>query len=380
MKPIDNSRPPAQGPRDLRRRNLLSRRNILGIAGALGAATPLGLMKAARAFPGLAGVAAPTSLGSIPICRASDTSAADPKGAPVHIRFAYNGTGICTAAVPVALHRGYFANHNLDVEFLQLAGSTDQMLQALANDKADVGASMLLNWLKPLEQGIDIKLTTGLHGGCTRLFAAKASGITDITKLRGGTIGVSSISGTPRNFFAILLADNGIDPETEVQWREFPADLLGTALQRGEVQAVADSDPAAWLTQQRSNGGLVEIASNLSGDYANLSCCTLGVRTSLWTKDPSAVIALTNAVRDASIHVAANPDDAAEIFSKYTPKVPVADLATMLRSHTHGHHPSGEALRREVIKITGDLKRASIIKPSTDPVKLANRVVVDVSG
>jgi NitT/TauT family transport system substrate-binding protein len=254
------------------------------------------------------------------------------------------------------------------------------MLQALANDKADVGASMLLNWLKPLEQGIDIKLTTGLHGGCTRLFANKTSGITDITKLKGGTIGVSSISGTPRNFFAILLADNGIDPETEVQWREFPADLLGTALQRGEVQAVADSDPAAWLTQQRSNGALVEIASNLTGDYANLSCCTLGVRTSLWTKDPSAVAALTNAIRDASIHVAANPDDAAEVFAQYTPKVPVADLATMLRSHTHGHHPSGEALRREVIKITSDLKRASIIKPGTDPVKLANRVVVDVAG
>jgi NitT/TauT family transport system substrate-binding protein len=337
-------------------------------------------MKAASAFPGLGGAPVPTSLGNIPICRASDTSAADPKGTPVHIRFAYNGTGICTAAVPVALHRGYFANHNLDVEFLQLAGSTDQMLQALANDKADVGASMLLNWLKPLEQGIDIKLTTGLHGGCTRLFANKISGITDITKLKGGTIGVSSISGTPRNFFAILLADNGIDPETEVQWREFPADLLGTALQRGEVQAVADSDPAAWLTQQRSNGELVEIASNLSGDYANLSCCTLGVRTSLWTKDRSAVAALTNAVRDASIHVAANPDDAAEIFSKYTPKVPVADLATMLRSHTHSHHPSGEALRQEVIKITSDLKRASIIKPSTDPVKLADRVVVDVAS
>jgi NitT/TauT family transport system substrate-binding protein len=280
----------------------------------------------------------------------------------------------------VALHRGYFTKHNLDVEFVQLAGSTDQMLQALATDKADVGASMLLNWLKPLEQGIDVKLTTGLHGGCTRLFAGRTSGITDITKLKGRTIGVSSISGTPRNFFAILLSDNGLNPETDVQWREFPADLLPTALQRGEVQAIADSDPAAWLAQQRSNGELVEIASNLSGDYADLSCCTLGVRASLWSKDPAAVAALTNAIRDAAIHVAVNPDDAAEIFSKYTPKVPVADLATMLRSHTHGHHPAGEALRREVIKITSDLKRASIIKPGTDPVKLANRVVVDIAG
>ena len=76
--------------------------------------------------------------------------------------------------------------------------------------------------------------------------------------------------------------------------------------------------------------------------------------------------------------MATQSGDAAEVFSQYTPKVPVADLAAMLRSHTHDHHPSGGQLRREVIQIATDLKRAAIIKPSTDPVKLANRVVVDV--
>jgi NitT/TauT family transport system substrate-binding protein len=356
----------------------LSRRSILGVAGVLGAAAPFGLLKAANAFPGLAARPVFDPLTDAPICRASDTPALD--GPPRQIRFAYNGTGICTAAVPVAQHRGYFTKHNLEVEFVKLAGSTDQMLQALATDKADVGASMLLNWLKPLEQGIDVKLTTGLHGGCTRLFAGTNSGFTDITKLKGQTIGVSSISGSPRNFFAILLSQTGINPETEVQWREFPADLLPIALQRGEIQAIADSDPTAWLTQQRSNGELVEIASNLSGEYATLSCCTLGVRSALWSKDPAAVAALTNAIRDASVHVANQPDDAAEVFSQYAPKVGVADLATMLRSHTHGHHPLGDTLRQEVIKITSDLKHASIIKPGTDPVKLANRVVVDIAG
>ncbi|MDH2384351.1 ABC transporter substrate-binding protein [Bradyrhizobium sp. CER78] len=358
---------------------LPSRRTLLGLAGLVGLAAPLGAMQAARALPALSLGPAADPLSKAPICRVANSDEA-PKGSARHIRFAYNGTGICTAAVPVALHRGYFARHNLDVEFLQLAGSTDQMLQSLATDKADAGSSMLLNWLKPLEQGIDVKLTTGLHGGCTRLFVRNESGFKDITDLKGKTIGVSSISGPPRNFFAILLSDNGLDPQSDVQWREFPADLQLTALQRGEIQAIADSDPNAWLTERRANGDLVEIASNLSGDYANLSCCTLGVRSSLWASDPAAVKALTLAVREAAHHVAEHPDDAAEIFSKYTPKVAVADLATMLRSHTHGHHPAGADLRREVVKITSDLKRATIIKSSTDPAKLANRVVVDVDA
>jgi NitT/TauT family transport system substrate-binding protein len=360
---------------DERERQQLSRRRILGAAGALGATAPFAWLNSAHAFPGNRGVLNSRGAAVHPV---SDTKVIS--GPPRQVRFAYNGTGICTAAVPVALDRGYFAKHNLDVEFLKLAGNTDQMLQALATDKADVGASMLLNWLKPLEQGIDVKLTTGLHGGCTRLLAGKESGYGDIVSLKGKTIGVSSISGSPRHFFAILLSKNGINPDTDVQWREFPADLLPVALKRGDVQAIADSDPMAWLSLKRSNGELVEISSNLSGEYATLTCCTLGVRSELWSKDPALVAALTNAIREAAVHVATQPDDAAAVFSKYAPSVPVADLAAMLRSHTHDRHPIGDDLRREVIKIISDLKQASIIKPGTDPVKLANRVVVDPRG
>jgi NitT/TauT family transport system substrate-binding protein len=309
------------------------------------------------------------------VARAADAPGATNR----HLRFAYNGTGICTAAIPVALHRGFYAKHGLDVEFVALAGTTDQMLQSLATDKADAGGSMLLNWIKPLESGFDVKLTTGLHGGCTRLMVNRSSGFTDITHLKGKTIGVSSLSGSPRHFFAILLARHGISPDTDVQWREFPGDLLPVALQRGELQAIADSDPAIWLSRLRSNGELVEIASNLSEDYANLSCCSLGVRAELYRQDPGLVAALTSAVREASVYVAANPDDSAEIFSKYTPKVPVDQLAAMLRSQTQGHIPVGTALRDEFIKIASDLRQAGILKPSTDPVKLAQRVIVDVS-
>ncbi|WP_245431009.1 ABC transporter substrate-binding protein [Rhodoplanes roseus] len=302
----------------------------------------------------------------------------DPEGPPRKIRFAYNGTGICTAAVPVALHRGYFSRHNLDVEFVQFAGGTDQMLQALATDKAEAGVSMALNWLKPLEGGFDVKLTTGIHGGCTRLLVHRDAGITDIAQLKGKTIGVSSLSGTPRHYFAVMLADRGINQETDVEWREFPADLLPVALQRGEIAALADSDPAVWLARLRSNGELVEIASNLSGDYANLSCCVLGVRGTLLRADPAASAALTASLLEAATHVAANPTDAAEIFAPYTPKVPVTELAAMLRSHTHDHHPAGEALRKEIVRIVADLKRASVLKGSTDPERFATRVVANV--
>src|ERR1700709_2789194 len=103
--------------RDRSRLEPLSRRKLVGFAGALGAAAPFVLLKAANAFPGFGSTAAANVISDIPICRASESTYADPKGPPRHIRFVYSGTGICTAAVPVALHRGYFGKHNLDVEF-----------------------------------------------------------------------------------------------------------------------------------------------------------------------------------------------------------------------------------------------------------------------
>ncbi len=34
--------------------------------------------------------------------------------------------------------------------------------------QGDAGIGMALRWLKPLEQGFDVKITAGLHGGCLR--------------------------------------------------------------------------------------------------------------------------------------------------------------------------------------------------------------------
>ena len=164
-----------------------------------------------------------------------------------------------------------------------------------------------------------------------------------------------------------------------MQWREYPADLLGTALDRGEIQGLADSDPAIWLTRLRSNGALVEIASNLSEGYAKLSCCTLGLRGALVRNEKPVATAATLAIQEASAYVATNPDDAAAVFSPYTPKVAVSELAAMLRSHTHGHTPTGAALQAEIVQIAGDLRHAGILKPTTDPVRLAHRIVADVA-
>ena len=152
-------------------RPYLSRRTVLGLAGVFGVATPVAMVGAARALTAMKSATLPEEL---PLCRAAMTGERL-SGPPRALTLAWNATSVCTAAAPVAKERGVFAKHNLDVDFINFGGSTEQLLEAIATGKADAGIGMALRWLKPLEQGFDVRITAGVHGGCIRLLGSKAA-------------------------------------------------------------------------------------------------------------------------------------------------------------------------------------------------------------
>ncbi|MBS2887371.1 ABC transporter substrate-binding protein [Klebsiella pneumoniae] len=148
---------------------------------------------------------------------------------PYKIKLAINKSAVCLAPVAVAEQQKIFSKYNLDVEFVNFGSSTDVLLEAIATGKADAGVGMALRWLKALEQGFDVKLTAGTHGGCLNLLTAKDSPFGGLESLKGHTIGVTDMAGPDKNFFAILLKRHGIDPISDVQWKVYPADLLSVA-------------------------------------------------------------------------------------------------------------------------------------------------------
>jgi NitT/TauT family transport system substrate-binding protein len=182
------------------RRRGFSRRSVLSFAGAIGAAAPFGIFGAARAL-----TPPPYIPGEPLICRAA-ASGEELQGAPRQLKLAWNANAACTVAAPVAKERGIFAKHNLDVDFVNFGGSTDQLLEAIATGKADAGLGLALRWLKPLEQGFDVRITAGVHGGCIRLLGSKAVNIDNVESLRGKAIGISDQASPAKNFFSIFLA------------------------------------------------------------------------------------------------------------------------------------------------------------------------------
>jgi NitT/TauT family transport system substrate-binding protein len=349
----------------------VSRRGLLQAAGI---AVPLGLI-GPRVFAGNR-IAVPDSLMAPPICKASASVPITVLPQKRALKLTWNASAICTVGVPVAQQKGYFTKRNLDVDLINFGGSTDQLLEAIATGKADAGVGMALRWLKPLEQGFDVRITTAIHGGCMRLLAAKGSGINSLEHIKGKVVGVNDLGAPDKNFFSIRLAKLGIDPLTEVEWKVFPADLLPVALQKGEIQAFTLGDPLGWVIRDRD--GLAEVATNLDGEYAHRACCVLGVRGSLIRDDKPAAAAVTEAILEAQEFVYANPEEGAAIFAPYAPAAKPEQLAAMLRSHTHGHHPVGADLRAEIALYTDELKAISVIKPGTNSDRFSTKVYADV--
>jgi len=294
------------------------------------------------------------------------------------LTFAWNASAFCLSPVVVAQERGIFERNGLQVDLINYTGSTDQLLESLATAKADAAVGMIHRWLKPLESGFDVKIVGSSHGGCVRLVGVKEAGVTDLQKLKGKTIGVSDIASPGKNFFSILLKKNGIDADRDVSWRQYPADLLDIAVNKGEIQAIADGDPTLYLIEKRNKGRYQELASNLSGEYKDKVCCIVGARGELVRKEKPVVAALVRAIVQASDFVAENPNESARLFAKYSPKVPVEDLQALLGTLTHGHHPVGRNLRDEVEFYARDFRSVGVLKSSTDPARLANHVSVDV--
>lgn len=350
----------------------ISRRSVLLGAASGVIAAPAGAFSL-QAFP-----ARPIGydLSDAPICRTSG-EATPLTGAPRKVKLSWNATSVCSVQVPVAVDYDFFKKQNLDVELVNFSGSTDQLLEAIATGKSDAGVGMALRWLKPLEQGFDVKIVAGTHGGCLRAIAPTKSEISKVTDLKGKVVAIDDQAGPGKNFFSIQLAKAGIDPTKDLEWKQYPANLVRLAVEKGEAQAALASDPLAHAFLK--DGEFKEIGSNLDGVYRNVSCCIVGVRGSLIREEPQVARALTQALLDAAEFSSKNPEKAAKSFLPYAPKIVTEeDIQALIKYHTHDHHPIGAQLKNELKLYADDLKAVSVIKPSTDTTKFADKIYADV--
>src|SRR5213082_238749 len=233
-------------------------------------------------------------------------------------------------------------------------------------------------FLKPIEQGLDVKFTGGIHRGCLRVQAPTKGNIHTVQDLRGKRIGVPGMGTPPFIFANRVLGANGIDPSKEISWRVFPAGELGLALDKGEVDAVADSEPiGSLLLAQEKVKNVADQAAD--APYKDEYCCAVIVNGKFLAANPKAAAAATRALLKGAKWVEANPAAAARLSveKKYLASNP--QLNTVAISHLR-YVPSVSGAETAVNSAAEEMKKAGMLSPTTDIPDLAKRAFAHLDG
>src|SRR5262249_55761815 len=146
-----------------------------------------------------------------------------------HVRIGWIGL-VCEAPLFAAYQNGYFKDEGLDAEMVHT--DWDSFQAGMSFSRFDATHTLMNYMLKPIEQGLDFKITGGVDRGCLRIQAGVDTGIHSIADLRGKRIAVSTMGGPPMIFASRVLANNGIDPRKDVTWLVYPGDLTELALRK----------------------------------------------------------------------------------------------------------------------------------------------------
>ncbi len=291
------------------------------------------------------------------------------------IRVGYIGL-TCEAPIFSAVEKGFFKEEGLEVEMVKCEWANYKDVLALGG--FDITHHLVMYFLKPIEQGLDVKFTAGIHMGCLRVQAATKGNIHSVQDLRGKRIGVPGMGTPPFIFANRVLGANGIDAGKDVTWRVFPAGELGLALDKGEVDAVADSEPIGSLLL--ADGKVRNVADQAAdAPYKDEYCCAVIVNGKFLTANPKAAAAATRALLKGAKWVQTNPAAAARLSveKKYLASSP--ELNTVAISHLR-YVPSVSGADAAVKSAAAEMKVAGMLAPSTDVEDLAKRAFAHLDG
>jgi NitT/TauT family transport system substrate-binding protein len=298
-------------------------------------------------------------------------------GNPTKVRLSWTEFAACHSPIAFALSKGVYAKHDLDIELYYQGASGLTLIQSIATNKTDAGAGLLYDWVKPLEQGLDVKLFAGSHGGCTRLLASKASGVKKLEDLKGKTIVSYDVASPPKHSFQVALAKAGLDPNNDVNWTNVPFDLVGETVGKGQADALAHLDP--WAYAQKKKFDLVEVANTQTGVFEGTVCCVLGVNSTFLNANKDAIRRLAEADIEIHEYASQHPDEVAKWFvDNLNPGFPVEDIHDEIASWALHTHPVGKDLEAQVKRSAEDLALIKVLDPTTVPAELASRVTVDI--
>jgi NitT/TauT family transport system substrate-binding protein len=298
-----------------------------------------------------------------------------PAGASPKIKVAYIGI-TCEAPIFIAAEKGFFADEGVDVELVKT--DWDGLRDGLGLGRFDANHTLIMYLLKPIEQGLDVKITGGIHMGCLRVQAGTKTTIQTAKDLKGKRIGIPTMGSPPFLFASRALASNGLDPKKDVTWLTIAPDVMELALENGQVDAIANSEPIGSILEARNKARtIVDQATDPA--YRDEFCCVSVVSGKLAKNNPGAAAKVTRALLKGAKWVGENPEAAARLSVEKKYLASSAEINIQALSGL-SYAPGVAQCQASVNQAAKEMKLAGLLNASTDAAELARRAWLDLDG
>jgi NitT/TauT family transport system substrate-binding protein len=292
-----------------------------------------------------------------------------------HVRIGYIGL-TCEAPIYVAYEKGFFKEEGLEPELVKCAWANYK--DNLALGSYDITHHLVMYFLKPIEQGLDVRFLAGIHRGCLRVQAGEKTSIHRIEDLKGKRIGVPGMGTPPFVFANRVFGTHGIDPGKDITWKVFPAGELGLAIDKGEVDAVCNAEPIGSLLL--AQGKVRNIADQMAdAPYKDEYCCEVIANGKWVDANPETAAKATRAMLKAAKWVETNPKAAAILAVEKKYLASTAELNTTALAGLR-YIPSVHLADESVHTAAREMKVAKMLSPETDTEALAKRAFMHLPG
>jgi NitT/TauT family transport system substrate-binding protein len=305
-------------------------------------------------------------------CRGSDVPVV---GGPLKLKVAYIGL-TCEPPLFVAYENGFFKEEGLDVELVLT--DWNGLQTGLGVGTFHANHTLLMYAMKPIEAGLDIKITGGVHTGCLRIQAGVKTDIRTVADLKGRKIAISTLGSPPHLYASRVLALSGMDPKRDVEWVVNPPDTSELALEQGQVDAVASAEPIGTILAIKEK---VRTVSDQARDdaFKDEYCCAVVVNGKFARENPEGAAKVTRAILKAAKWVAVNSTAAARLAveKKYLAASPEVNAQAIAKLN---YTPGIARCRKDLDKVAIDMQKAGFLKATSKPAELAEKAWVDLPG
>jgi NitT/TauT family transport system substrate-binding protein len=260
---------------------------------------------------------------------ASDPAASAPPtvaAGPTTLRVSYVPA---TTVLPlhVAQAQGYFARNNLNVTLTEAANISD--IPATLGRQFDLALGTATDLIRAGAAGVDVVQAAGNTNSTkenpfVKLVVKADSGITDVSQLRGKTLGTPTLSGVIHAAVKYWAQQKGVNP-ADIGGVEAPTPNLPDQLKAGRIDGVEALEPIASTMLKAGN---VSIGAPFDAIADTLATNFWLAQGSWANKNRDVVARFVDALKQGQAYIESNPVESRKILQEYT-KLPEAVASTV---------------------------------------------------